>query len=87
MNIKNQEKWEKYRKGAFNSLKQFNGELIFRGSMNNILTGQYDYKLTVIIKFPTKESADAWYTSSAYQKLIPIREEAADMVLASFETL
>jgi len=50
------------------------------------LTGEYPYTDTVLIRFPDSKAIVGWYGSPAYQALIPIREQAADMVLISYES-
>ncbi|MGD0976384.1 MAG: DUF1330 domain-containing protein, partial [Candidatus Korobacteraceae bacterium] len=39
----------------------------------------------VVIRFPDKEDVYKWYSSAAYQSLIPLREQAAEMILLSYE--
>jgi uncharacterized protein (DUF1330 family) len=39
----------------------------------------------VVIRFPDLKAVDGWYASAAYQALIPLRQEAADMDLLSYE--
>jgi uncharacterized protein (DUF1330 family) len=38
-----------------------------------------------VIRFPSLADADGWHNSAAYQALIPIRQEAADVVLTTYE--
>jgi uncharacterized protein (DUF1330 family) len=38
-----------------------------------------------VIRFPSLEAADGWHYSAAYQALIPLRMQAADVVLLSYE--
>ena len=33
---------------------------------------------TVIIEFPSRADAEAWYASKAYQEILPIRRESMD---------
>ena len=40
----------------------------------------------VVIRFPNLVAADGWFKSEAYQALIPLREQAADVMLTSYET-
>jgi uncharacterized protein (DUF1330 family) len=40
--------------------------------------GDPAYKNGMIVRFPDKESAIAWYESPAYQALIPIRTAGLD---------
>ena len=37
-----------------------------------------------MLRFPDVASIEAWHRSADYQALIPIREAAADIVLASY---
>ena len=38
----------------------------------------------VVIRFPNIAAVNGWYTSPAYQALIPLRQQAADIVLLSY---
>ena len=58
-------------------LKQFGGEFIAFGPWH-VFVGEPAYKNGMIIQFPDKESAIAWYESPAYQALIPIRTAGLD---------
>jgi len=49
-----------------------------------VLAGPHAHTDTVVIRFPDAASVDGWYQSAAYQALIPLRSEAADLVLVSF---
>lgn len=52
-----------------------------RGGLNTVLAGAHSHTDVVVIRFPAAEAARAWYDSSTYQALIPLREQAADLVL------
>jgi len=41
---------------------------------------------TVYYAFPDARSLDGWFQSPAYQALIPLREQAADVVLIGYES-
>lgn len=38
-----------------------------------MLEGQWEHPGTVIVEFPSRESAECWYESPAYQKIIGLR--------------
>jgi uncharacterized protein (DUF1330 family) len=38
-----------------------------------------------VIRFPDAQALDDWYNSEAYQALIPLRTEAADVDLINYE--
>jgi uncharacterized protein (DUF1330 family) len=41
----------------------------------------------VILEFPTYDDAQSWYASPAYQRLIPLRQKAADWRVVIVEGL
>jgi uncharacterized protein (DUF1330 family) len=60
--------------------------LVFRGNQVNALAGSCPHADIVVIRFPSLSDAQGWHNSEAYQALIPLRQEAADVVLLSYET-
>jgi uncharacterized protein (DUF1330 family) len=60
-------------------------ELVFRGKLSSVLSGNHDHTDAVVIRFPNLEAVNIWYSSPEYQSLIPIRKETAEMDLLSFE--
>ncbi|MFZ1607026.1 MAG: DUF1330 domain-containing protein [Rhodoferax sp.] len=40
----------------------------------------------VVIRFPTIAAAQGWFSSAAYQALIPVRLQAADVTLLFYAT-
>ena len=84
--IKDSEKWMEYRAKVPATLVQWGGEVILRGKRVAVLTGEHPYTDTVVIRFPDTEAIAGWYSSPGYQELIPLREQAAKMVLISYES-
>ena len=62
------------------------GEVVLRGRRFAVLSGEHPHTDTVVIRFPDANAVTKWYGSQAYQALIPIREQAAEMVLVAYET-
>ncbi|HMK66083.1 MAG TPA: DUF1330 domain-containing protein [Thermodesulfobacteriota bacterium] len=85
MNIKNEEKWSAYRSQVPGTLSEWGAELVFRGKCRFIFSGQHEYSDTVIIRFPDMMSLKGWYQSPAYQALIPLRDQGAEIVLFGCE--
>ena len=56
----------------------------FRGLRHEVLGGNHRHDNTVVIRFPDADAAENWFRSSAYQALIPLRMEAADVDLISY---
>ena len=83
--VKNAEKWDEYRARVPATLEPWGAELVFRGKKVAVLGGEHSHSDIVVLCFPDKESVDKWHSSAAYQSLIPLREQAAEMVLLSYE--
>lgn len=85
--VKNPDMWAEYRGKALASMAEWKAELVFRGKQSEPLAGQLPYEDVVVIRFPNLAAVSSWYASAAYQALIPLRDQAADIVLLSYETL
>ena len=83
--VKNQEKWNEYRNKVPVTLEDWGAELIFRGRLCSVLSGNHGHADTVVIRFPNLEALNSWYSSPEYQSLLPLREEAAEIDLLSYE--
>jgi len=83
--VKDQEKWKEYRRKVPSTLAPWGGEVIFRGRKVAVLSGEHPYVDAVVIRFPDTKAAEGWYGSTDYQALIPLRQQAADTVLISYE--
>lgn len=44
----------------------------------DVIEGEWDHSMTVVVEFPSVEDAQAWYTDPAYEEVIPIRIEASE---------
>jgi uncharacterized protein (DUF1330 family) len=84
MTVKNQEKWAEYRSQVLATLLPFGGELVFRGEKVKAFSGVCPHPDIVVIRFPSLQAAEGWHGSEAYQKLIPLRQQAADVVLVTY---
>ncbi len=84
--VKDPLKWVAYRDQVPGTLLSWRGELVFRGRQRAALAGVNPHTDIVVIRFPNLAAADGWFMSEAYQALIPLREQAADVLLTSYET-
>ena len=84
--VKNPEKWAEYRSQVPGTLAPWGAELVFRGNRAAVLAGESPHADIVVIRFPDISAVNGWHASPAYQALIPLREQAAEMVLLSYET-
>ncbi len=84
MTVKNPEKWAQYRSQVLATLLPFGGELVFRGQQAQSFSGINPHPDIVAIRFPSLADAEGWHGSEAYQALIPLRQEGADVILTTY---
>ena len=85
ISVKDATKWAEYCRSVPATIAPWGAELVFRGRRAKILGGQHGRTDTVVLRFPDLASVDGWFESAAYQALIPLRQQAADVDLVSFE--
>ena len=84
ISVKDPAKWATYRSLVPATLAPWHAELVFRGEKLAVLGGEHRHVDTVVIRFPDRAAVDGWFNSPAYQALIPLRMEAAEVDLVSF---
>jgi uncharacterized protein (DUF1330 family) len=84
--VKDPQLWERYRSQVAATLLPFSGELVFRGTQAAAFAGASAHPNVVVIRFPSLADANNWHASAAYQALIPLRLQAADVVLTAYAT-
>jgi uncharacterized protein (DUF1330 family) len=83
--VKNKEKWAEYCSKVPATVAPWGGTVVMRGTLTAVLTGEHAYTDTVLIRFPDAGSITSWHHSPAYQALIKVREQAADVVILSYK--
>ncbi len=78
INIADRERYSVYESGFMDIFAQFDGKLLSVDESPDILEGEYAFTRTVLIEFPSKTAADAWYGSEAYQALAQHRFAASE---------
>lgn len=78
-------KWAEYQSRVPATLAPWGAELLFRGRHAAAFSGELPYTDIVAIRFASVADAQAWFSSSAYQALLPLRAQAADVLLHSYE--
>ena len=81
--IKDVTAWDKYRNAVPATLLPWGGELVFRGKQVAVLAGEQPHSDVVVLRFPDQEAVNGWYLSATYQALIPLRQQAAEVILSS----
>jgi len=80
------ETMQEYAKLAQPTIAAWNGRVLAKGALNIPLAGNHDAEVITIIEFAKPEDIEAWYNSAEYQAAIPVREQACDMTLLTFNT-
>lgn len=66
-----------YRKQVMPTLAAFGAQFVVRGGALTVLEGEWPHERTVIIEFPSREAAEGWYASPAYQQIIGLRKNSS----------
>ncbi|MEM7407877.1 MAG: DUF1330 domain-containing protein [Pseudomonadota bacterium] len=75
--VNDPDKMKEYGAAATKTIAEHHGEVVCRGPLE-VLAGDTDRKLMVVIKFPSREAARSWYQSDGYQAVVPVRDAAAE---------
>jgi uncharacterized protein (DUF1330 family) len=63
----------KYREKVVWTLQPFGGTFLVRGGNFTVLEGEWPYERCVVIAFPSRDMAEAWYRSKDYTQILPQR--------------
>lgn len=72
-------RYEDYKRAAQKTIADAGGRYIVRGGEATPKEGEADARRLVILEFPDRESAEAWYDGPAYSAARKLREGAAEM--------
>lgn len=59
------------------TLEPFGGKFVIRGGQFDLVEGVWTTPRLVVIEFPSREHAQNWYDSDAYQAIIQMRFDGA----------
>lgn len=85
ISVTNPALWAEYCASVPATLLPWGGELVLRGRRARLLGGEHDRAETVVLRFPDLASVNGWFDSDAYRALIPLRLQAAEVDLVSYE--
>lgn len=86
IDITDQKKYDEYKELTPATISAYGGKFVLRGNPVTVLEGEWNHERLVMLKFPTKEKAEAWYNSDGYQHAKSAREGAADAKFLLIET-
>ena len=78
INVTNEENYKEYINQVTPIVHKFGGEYIVRGGKSEIAEGNWKYKRTVVLKFPTYEMVKKWHNSEEYKPIKKIRENNSE---------
>lgn len=59
-------------------LDGFSGRIVAIDEDIDVVEGAWNFTRTVIVEFPSKEQARAWYNSDSYQAVVGLRHRASE---------
>jgi uncharacterized protein (DUF1330 family) len=80
--VNNPQAYAVYSAQVPHTIAAFGGKYLVRGGDATQLEGQAQGERNVVIEFPSREMAQAWYHSEAYQAIIQHRTENSTSALA-----
>ncbi len=76
-NLRDQQKFEPYRKRVMPTLGPFEGKCLVRGGRFTVIEGAWAFERTVVVEFPSRAKAEAWY-NTALTICLPHRLDLAE---------
>ena len=73
--VRDAEAFEAYRTRAAPSIAAYGGRYLVRGGAIDVLEGERQPTLLVIVEFPDRASAERWYASVEYGAALRFRDE------------
>jgi uncharacterized protein (DUF1330 family) len=68
---------QEYRRRNTDAVAAAGGRFLIRGGKHELLEGEWDTKRIVLMEFPDREAALAWWTADDYEAIKPIRRGAS----------
>jgi uncharacterized protein (DUF1330 family) len=84
--VKDEAMFSEYRKAVLPTIEAFGGKFVVRGGNLKVMEGKWPHPRLVILEFPSREAAEAWYKSPEYQKIIGLRLGSTDTNLIIVES-
>lgn len=79
--VNDPEGYGKYTSQVPGTLASHGGEFLVRGGTTTVMEGEMPDVRHVVIRFPDRKAAEAWYKSPEYQAIVPIRQANSTGVL------
>jgi len=83
--LKDGEKFQAYAAQAKAIFADYGAELITRGKAMGSIAGDVTHDAVAVMKFPDMQKLEAAFATDAYQAIVPLRDEAADITIVKYE--
>jgi uncharacterized protein (DUF1330 family) len=77
VSIHDHEEYERYKKLTPGTIAAFNGRFVVRGGEVTTMEGDWTPERIVVLEFPSRELANAWWNSEIYANAKVIRQRSA----------
>lgn len=82
--LKDPAAFDTYRNQVGATVERHGGSIVARGAVGNTYWNELPcapFEACVELSFPTAEAADRWADSREYRAIVPVREQAMDLLL------
>jgi uncharacterized protein (DUF1330 family) len=81
--IHDDRKYAEYRHRVTETIRAVGGEYLVRGGHVDVLEGSWQPNRVVVVRFPSAQAAQSWWSSPAYTELKQMRQDSAvtEMIL------
>ena len=83
--LKDGTKFQSYVSQVKPILAEFGAESAMRGKAMGSIAGEVTHDAVAVVKFPDMQKLEAAFASDAYQAIIPLRDEGADITIVKYE--
>ena len=73
LSVDDWEGYDRYRGQVVPTMEPFGAKVLVRGGAFTTVEGEMPFERIVVLEFPSRDAAEAWYQSEAYQAVLPIR--------------
>lgn len=84
IHVRDEVHWEHYVSQVGETIAQYGGRVIFRGTQKKVMAGALHEEKVVTLQFADVAAALRWHESPEYQRLILIRDAGADVTLVLY---
>ncbi|AFQ51081.1 DUF1330 domain-containing protein [Burkholderia cepacia] len=71
--VQDHDAYQVYRDKVMPTIDAYGGRFITRGANLRVIEGEWNLPAPVILEFPSRSAAEAWYDSAEYREILDIR--------------